>query len=138
MRDGAANGEVMKNRSDTNPGNMLKFIPEWNLQDITSPSSDYLLEILKHRATTTLLEQYAGGINGAPGDHAHIVQIMQTKSLEHANAAKLKKCFTLFIDEENYGQSIENTEANSGFLTAMAPAISSPTHCPSSYWRAHP
>jgi hypothetical protein len=123
MRDGAANGEVLKNRSDTSMGNVYKFIPEWNLQEITPPSSECLLDILKHRATTKLPAQYASGINGAPGDHAHIVQMMQTKNLEHANASRLKKCFTLFIDEEQYGQSIKDTASRSDFSTAMAPAI---------------
>jgi hypothetical protein len=107
MRDGAANGEVLKNSQDTSMGNVYKFIPEWNLLDITTPSSDFLLDLFKHRATTSLQEQYASGLNGGPGDHAHIVDMMQRKNLRLTNATKLKECYTLFYDEESYGQSVK-------------------------------
>ncbi|KAH6651245.1 hypothetical protein F5144DRAFT_638983 [Chaetomium tenue] len=35
-------------------------IPEWNLRDMVEPGSDYTLDLLKDRATTSLSEQYLG------------------------------------------------------------------------------
>jgi hypothetical protein len=123
LRDGAHEGVVLKNPSDTSMGNVYELIPEWNLRDITSPSSDYLLDILKHRATTSLQMQYTSGANGGPGDHAHIVDMMQRKNLELTHASELKNGYTLFIDEERYGQSIKIKAGKSEVLAAMKPAI---------------
>lgn len=57
LRDGASNGKVLKHRNDASMGSVCKMMPEWNLQDLTQPG-DYLLHLLRGRATTTLMEQY--------------------------------------------------------------------------------
>jgi hypothetical protein len=57
LRAGARNGVVLKDSTDISMGNVYKFIPEWNLRDITAPSSDFLLDMIKHRATTPLQSQ---------------------------------------------------------------------------------
>jgi hypothetical protein len=100
-------------------------MPEWNLRDITAPSSDFLLDMLKHRATTSLQDQYKSGVNGALGDHAHIVDMMNKKNLELKDAHKVKDGYTLFLDEESYGKSVKVTARGNKkrFLTAMTPAI---------------
>lgn len=107
LRNGAHEGAVLKHAEDTSLENVYKFIPEWNIRDIASPSSDFLLDMLKFRATVPLQTQYTTGFNGRPGDHAHIVDMMQSKNLKLNNASELKNCYTLFITEDGYGQSVK-------------------------------
>ena len=109
LRVASRDGLILKDRLDRSLGNVYKIIPEWNLHDITSPSSDFLLDILKHRATTPLPDQYTSGINGGPGDHAHIVDMIERKDLKVSHASEYKNCYNLFIDEETYGQSFQLT-----------------------------
>jgi hypothetical protein len=123
MREGSHKGEVLKDPQDSSLGVVYKFMPEWNIRDITS-SPDYFLDILKHRATTPLQDQYNEGVSGGPGDHAHIVGMMQKKNLQLDNASKFKDCYTLFFDAEKYGESIEISPAQkANVLAAMRPAI---------------
>ncbi|EWY99825.1 hypothetical protein FOYG_03763 [Fusarium oxysporum NRRL 32931] len=75
MKAGSADGVFLKHLSDVSLGNTYMFIPEWNLADITEPNSDFLLDILKHRATKTLFEQYAEGVSGTLGDR-HLIEKM--------------------------------------------------------------
>ena len=124
LRAGAHEGVVLRDPLDTSMGNVYKILPEWNLRDITSPSSDFLLDMIKHRATTPLSDQYQTGVNGRPGDHAHIVDMMQKKNLQLNNASKLENCYTLFLDEERYGQSFKVTTARKDeVLAGFMPAI---------------
>lgn len=58
MKVGAAPGSLLKHRNDVSLGVVCKLVPEWNLRDVTDPDSDFLLHLLRFRATTTLLEQY--------------------------------------------------------------------------------
>jgi hypothetical protein len=123
MRDGSRDGVVLKNHQDTSLGNVYKFVPEWNIRDITS-SPDYFVRILKHRATTQLQEQYIDGVSGGPGDHAHIVEMMQKKNLQLINASQFKDCYTLFYDEEKYGRSVTIKPGHSkDVLAALRPAV---------------
>ncbi|KAJ4365871.1 hypothetical protein N0V83_008493 [Neocucurbitaria cava] len=122
--DGSRDGLVLKDPLDTSLGNVYKFLPEINLRDITSPSSDFLLDILKHRATTALHIQYTVGVSGGPGDHAHIVDMMQRKNLQLVNASRYKDCYTLFYNEEKYGQSFKTTPNHKDeVLATLMPAI---------------
>lgn len=43
------------------------LVPDYNLQDVTGPG-DYVLEMMEHRATKPLGEQFMCGFNGRPGD----------------------------------------------------------------------
>ncbi|KAF9764609.1 hypothetical protein IL306_002778 [Fusarium sp. DS 682] len=104
MKAGAADGVVLKHATDVSLGNVYKFIPEWNLADITAPNSDFLLDILKHRATKTLFEQYAEGVNGTLGDRHLIEKMMREKNLRHDKPFKNE--YTYFYDEK-YGQSFK-------------------------------
>src|SRR5277367_3402454 len=83
-------------------------MPEWNLRDITEPESDHLLDPLKRRATKSLCEQYREGINGGQGDAAFISNSMRVNNLRHVDS--FKYCFTLFMDEDQYGQSFRVTD----------------------------
>ncbi|KAF5983663.1 ipa protein [Fusarium bulbicola] len=102
MKAGSADGVVLKHSSDVSLGNVYKFIPEWNLEDITAPNSDFLLDILKHRATKTLFEQYAEGVSGTLGDRHLIEKMVREKNLRHVDP--FKHSYTYFYDEK-YGQS---------------------------------
>lgn len=124
MRSGSHEGAVLKHSEDTSLENVYKFIPEWNIRDIASPSSDLFLDMLKYRATVPLQTQYTSGFNGRPGDHAHIVDMMQRKNLRLNNASKLKDCYSLFITEDGYGQSVKIAAGKRAeVLATMNPAM---------------
>ncbi|KAI0836259.1 hypothetical protein F5Y06DRAFT_113039 [Hypoxylon sp. FL0890] len=134
MKAGAADGIVLKHPLDSSLENVCKFIPEWNLRDITAPSSDFFLDLLKHRATTSLEEQYHYGFNGRPGDHDHIIEMMRTRNLRHVDT--FKDCYTLFLDggrdEYEYGRSYRLVKDHDETLAAFAPAIRAGVFIPQS------
>ncbi|KFY03045.1 hypothetical protein V490_00339 [Pseudogymnoascus sp. VKM F-3557] len=103
LQAGAADGLVLKDPLDETLGDVYKVMPEWNLRDISQPGSDYLLDLLKYRATTTLHEQYCGGVNGRQGDAAFISNSMLVNNLRHVDP--FEHCFSLFVDEDSHGQS---------------------------------
>lgn len=117
MRSGTNKGAVLEHAEDTRLENVYKFIPEWNIRDITS-SPDFLLQLLKHRATTPLQDQYTNGLDGRPGDYAHIVDVMQRKNLRHKDATKFKHCYTLFLTEDGYGESTKIVAEKRGEVLA--------------------
>ncbi|OOF90355.1 hypothetical protein ASPCADRAFT_179201 [Aspergillus carbonarius ITEM 5010] len=94
---------MLQSPTDRALGEVYKIIPEWNIRDITKPNSDYLLDHLKHRATTSLTDQYAEGVNGGPGDAAFIQESMRVHHLRHART--FRHSFTLFAYGEEYGRS---------------------------------
>lgn len=121
IKAGAAEGVALKHPQDRSMGNVYKIVPEINLRDITNPESDFLLELLKHRTANTLLDQYMTGLNGGPGDHAFIKQMMDTRNLRLINPDK--NAFTLFLDENSYGQSMTIKREASQIRAGLAPAI---------------
>jgi hypothetical protein len=124
MKGGSRDGAVLEHAEDTSLENVYKFIPEWNIRDITSPSSNVFLDMLKHRATSPLQVQYTTGFNGRPGDHAHIVDMMKRKNLKLNNASQYKNCYTLFLTEDGYGESVKIlAEKREEVLANMKPAI---------------
>ncbi|KAM0425643.1 hypothetical protein ACHAPT_009175 [Fusarium lateritium] len=121
LKAGAAEGVVLKHPLDASMGVVYKYIPEWNLRDITEPGSDFLLDLLKHRATTSLLQQYFEGVNGGPGDRGHIIEMMQKKNLRHVDS--FKDSYTFFMDSK-YGESVRLVrESEESFTSAFAQAI---------------
>ena len=63
LRVASRDRAILDHPLDTKLSNIYKFIPEWNLRDIASPSSELLRDIFKHRATTLLQDQYGSGVN---------------------------------------------------------------------------
>ncbi|KAI1371555.1 hypothetical protein F4677DRAFT_457030 [Hypoxylon crocopeplum] len=116
MKASARMGAVLKNPSDMSMGNARKFIPEWNLHDITAPDSDSFLRLLKHRATMSLEDQYITGFDGRPGDHEHITEMMRTQNLRHINPFENE--FTLFIRGE-YGHPFKFREESRALVLAV-------------------
>ncbi|USP77438.1 ipa protein [Curvularia clavata] len=124
MQAGSRDGAVLKHAEDTSLENVYKFIPEWNIRDVTSPSSNFFLDMLKHRATSPLQTQYMTGFNGRPGDHAHILDMMQRKNLKLNNASEYKDCYTLFLTEDGYGESVKIlAEKREEVVANMKPAM---------------
>lgn len=103
MRAGAMEGVVLKHPLDRSLGVVCKIVPELNLRDIAESGPAFLLTLLKHRATTSLFEQYCSGIGDAPGDCAFIEEMIRTRALRHVNP--FKNCWSFFMDDENYGNS---------------------------------
>lgn len=107
MQAGAAEGSILKHRNDASLGVVCKLVPEWNFRDVTKPDSDFLLDLLRYRATTTLLEQYSGDhpLNSPGGDYGHIMDMIRTRNLRHVDESRLRNSFTVFMDEdEQYGR----------------------------------
>ncbi|KAK7419619.1 hypothetical protein QQX98_003210 [Neonectria punicea] len=121
LKAGATDGVVLKHATDTSLGEVWKVTPELNLHDISEPGSDFALDLIKHRATTSLFEQYCTGINGGQGDHQLIETMIQTKNLRHVRT--FVHCYTFFTDDQNYGASFEITSHYEESLATFAPAI---------------
>ncbi|KAJ5014905.1 hypothetical protein K4K57_000838 [Colletotrichum sp. SAR 10_99] len=123
LKAGAANGDILRHPLDTSLGNVYKFIPEWNIRDLTEPDSDRLLDLLKHRATLSLEEQYFRGLDDSDGDHGHILTMMRTKRLRHV--ASFENCFTTFMDSRTsrYGRSFRLLRDIDECLSDLEPAF---------------
>ncbi|KAH9888737.1 hypothetical protein F4778DRAFT_773521 [Xylariomycetidae sp. FL2044] len=121
MKAGVKDGAVLKHSLDPSLGYIYSIMPEWNLRDIAAPGSELFLDILKHRATETLAQQYMTGPNGRPGDYELIIKMMQTRNLRHRKS--FKDCYTYFAEEEYYGQTRRIVKDKEAFFAAMAPAI---------------
>ncbi|KAI1264339.1 hypothetical protein F5Y18DRAFT_390167 [Xylariaceae sp. FL1019] len=120
MKAGAAEGSLLKHSSDASLGEVYKFLPEYNLKDVTAPG-DFLLDMLKHRATASLEEQYLDGFNGRPGDYEHIMEMRRTHGLRHADS--FVDCWTFFMDGDKYGRPFKLVKDKEESLAAFAPAI---------------
>lgn len=105
VRAGSIEDGVLQHSQDIRLGEVYKYIPEWNIRDLTASSPDHLLDMLKYRTTTSLTVQYKVGVNGDPGDYLFILDMMRRKNLRHKKT--FANCYTLFLDESDYGQSIE-------------------------------
>ncbi|PHH82871.1 hypothetical protein CDD82_4509 [Ophiocordyceps australis] len=121
FKAGAADGVVLQHPADTSMGNVYKIMPEMNLRDIAKPGSDFLLRLLKHRATLPLSEQYCTGVDGDLGDHGLIAKMMTEKGLRHVD--DYKDCYTMFYDDKIYGESVKLVSHRAESLAGLAPAI---------------
>jgi hypothetical protein len=119
LKAGAADGAVLKHSLDTSLGNVYKIVPELNLKDI-STEPEFLLGHLKHRATTSLFQQYCDGALGSPGDRNFILEMMAKKNLRHVDS--FKNSYTFFMDER-YGDSFKVLSNHQETLAAFEPAM---------------
>ncbi|KAF7193248.1 hypothetical protein HII31_05474 [Pseudocercospora fuligena] len=67
MRETVGDGKVLKNSRDPGMAGLKRFLPDWNLEDITS-TPEFFLDRLKFRVETDLHHQHFEGANGGPGD----------------------------------------------------------------------
>ncbi|KAI1161686.1 hypothetical protein F5B18DRAFT_627260 [Nemania serpens] len=121
MKAGTPDHVVLKHSRDASMGNVCKFMPEWNLRDVTAAGSDYLLRMLEYRATKTLEEQYIAGFDDGLGDYELIVEMMRTRNLRHVES--FPNSFTLFMNGDMYGQSYTIIKDKEGTLAGFKPAI---------------
>ncbi|KAL5594745.1 hypothetical protein BROUX41_001659 [Berkeleyomyces rouxiae] len=121
MKDGSVEGAVLKSSRDESLGNVNKLLPEWNLEDVTKPGSQYLVELIEHRTSKSLTEQYAEGLDGGPGDYHFILDMINSRRLRCPEKESLKNCWTLFIQGDDYGTSyrIIDERAKTGFGPAI-------------------
>ncbi|KAJ8105096.1 hypothetical protein ONZ43_g7563 [Nemania bipapillata] len=121
MKAGTPDQVVLKHSRDASMGNVCKFMPEWNLKDVTAAGSDFLLRMLEHRATKSLGEQYIAGFDDGPGDHQFIVEMMRTRNLRHVHS--FPNSYTFFLDGDKYGQSYTIVKDKENALAGFKPAI---------------
>lgn len=77
MRETVGDGKVLRHSRDPGLAGLNPFLPDWNLQDITS-TPDFFLDRLKFRVQTDLHQQHLEGANGGPGDREIIHPAAQT------------------------------------------------------------
>ncbi|KAK3898348.1 ipa protein [Staphylotrichum tortipilum] len=121
LRAGTLDGAVLQHPTDRALGNVYKFIPECNLRDIAKSGPDFLLDLLRHRATTSLFQQYCEGDGGGAGDHGFIAEMERTRGLRHIQ--NRGNSFTLFLDENQYGESYTIHGPMEGSLGPLMPAV---------------
>jgi hypothetical protein len=95
----------LENQPIDNPYNIS---PELRIGDVDNLDSAEVLDKLKHRATTSIYEQYCEGLRGNSGDHAFIINIMPFDNSPLSE--RFKNGFTLFLDEDQYGDSMKVTD----------------------------
>ena len=117
MKGGAADGVVLRHRLDRSIGDAYSIVPEWNLRDISESGPDFLLDLLKHRATRSLFNHYCEGVNGGLGDHEFINEMMRTRNLRHANP--VDECIVFLDDAETYARSYKIVGENGGVLAPL-------------------
>ena len=120
MTVGAADGIVLKHAKDTSMGNVYLIMPEWNLYNMTKRGPERFLNVLEHRATQSLFKQYCEGVDGGEGDHA-LIESMRSIGLRHVES--FKDCYTLFLDDDTYGDSYQDTSRIKDFHKKLEPAI---------------
>ena len=109
MKAGAKDAKLLEHPLDRALGNICKFIPEWNLRDITRPGSDALLDLLDHRTSKSLYDQYYDGLNGGKGDANFILDMIHNGGLrlDQTQFPGLDDdCYMQFTDGQDYGTSI--------------------------------
>ncbi|PYI09466.1 hypothetical protein BO78DRAFT_438093 [Aspergillus sclerotiicarbonarius CBS 121057] len=96
-------GLALRHATDTTLGDEYKFVPEWNIRDLSDPNSDYLLHHLRHRATRPLIEQFYEGLYKGPGDEAFIKSSMHHNNLRHMYPKEFS--FSVFGEKIPYAKS---------------------------------
>ncbi|KAG2414394.1 hypothetical protein HFD88_003585 [Aspergillus terreus] len=99
-------------------------VPEWNRRDLTQPDSNHLLELMEHRATTSLCEQYHNGMNGSPGDGAFMFTQLEHFAPE-VMLCPLPYVVVEFGNEDTYGNCLTyvDQEAFDAAWPQLAPRL---------------
>ncbi|PYH90739.1 hypothetical protein BO71DRAFT_333764 [Aspergillus ellipticus CBS 707.79] len=102
IRAGLADGNLPKDSTDKSLGNSWRLVPEWNLKDLAESGSDFVLDMISHRATTSLPEQFIQGVDGGPGDGEVVFELMGNNEIEQIQC-RCPNEFTLFANGPDYG-----------------------------------
>ncbi|KAM7198392.1 hypothetical protein V8F20_006153 [Naviculisporaceae sp. PSN 640] len=121
LKDGMVGGRVLQHSSDESLGQLWMIMPEWNLQDLTKPGSDSLLELLEFRALKTVYDQFREGINSSLGDLAYIKHMMANNGLR--TRGDFPRQYGFFLNEDHYGVYITLMPGQSGPPDAFADRI---------------
>lgn len=99
-------------------------VPEWNRRDLTKPDSNRLLELMEHRATTSLCEQYHNGMNEGPGDGAFMFTQLEHFAPE-VMLCPLPYVVVEFGNEDTYGNCLTyvDQEAFDAAWPQLAPRL---------------
>ncbi|PLB54148.1 hypothetical protein P170DRAFT_344444 [Aspergillus steynii IBT 23096] len=103
-----AGGLVLDDPEDFGKGEICLLIPEWNLQDLAKPDSDLLLDLIKHRATNWLSDQYLFGPNGSFGDEQFMLSTIHHCEMELEEFEDGK--YRCFASEYHYGEEVSLPE----------------------------
>jgi hypothetical protein len=112
MRESTGDGEVLKHSRDRRLGELHKYIPEYNFQDMTS-EPEHFLNIFKFRASTELYRQLYYGANEGPGDR----EVIEKTAMQWTDPQP--EDYTFFMTGENYGRRFKPGPASDGKLQAM-------------------
>ena len=118
MKELTGDGKVLKHSRDRRLDDLYMYIPEYNLEDMTS-NPEHFLNIFKFRATTPLHVQLYESANGGPGDR----QLMEATGMRYRDALPEER--TVFFEGELYGTSIVPKPGSSGILPGQPPNGSS-------------
>ncbi|KOS21326.1 hypothetical protein ESCO_006789 [Escovopsis weberi] len=120
LKDVSKDREALEHYNDPSMGDVCKIVPELNLRDI-STGPDFLLDIVRHRATTSLCNQYCQDVHDKPGDRNFIIDMMQNRGLEARG--RYNRCFTLFVEGVDYGRSFKFAATETHVHQALRPAF---------------
>ncbi|KAL2065141.1 hypothetical protein VTL71DRAFT_4282 [Oculimacula yallundae] len=121
-----ATGKLLLKPTDTRLGNLHLLIPEFNLLEISAPDDDRLLDLIRHRATTSLWEQYNGGVGEELGDATFIEKSLRN-GLTGNTSDSLQYSLTIFTDNEKYAERTQyqnKKKFNQALSSFSSPATS--------------
>ncbi|KAI0453338.1 hypothetical protein F5B21DRAFT_525895 [Xylaria acuta] len=119
---------IPRNSQDLSTETMYRFVPEWNLTDITTAGSDFFLDILEHRATKSLNTQYCFGFGHGRGGSAFITEQIRTQDLRQVEI--FPELYTFFLDGDSYGISIQILKDKENTLAMWEIAIDAGLYVP--------
>lgn len=76
LKGSITGGLILKDHEDDAFGDMCFIVPEWNLHELAEPNSDLLLDLIHHRASTWLSDQYVFGPNNGLGNEGFILELI--------------------------------------------------------------
>ncbi|GAB7328234.1 hypothetical protein MBLNU13_g00252t1 [Cladosporium sp. NU13] len=112
MKGSTGDGKVLNNSRDRKLGVLYKYIPEYNLQDMTS-KPEHFLNIFKFRASTPLYHQLYEGASEGLADR----EVMEKPGMHYRGVSREEK--TIFLEGEHYGKSFMPGLASGGSFPGL-------------------
>lgn len=112
MRESTGDGKVLRSSRDPGLSGLNRFIPEYNLQDMTS-APEHFLNIFKFRASTPLYDQLYEGVSEGLADR----ELMEKPGMRYPGVSPEEK--TVFLEGEHYGKSFMPGPASGGSFPGL-------------------
>jgi len=112
MKGSTGDGKVLNNSRDRRLGVLYKYIPEYNLQDMTS-KPEHFLNIFKFRASTPLYHQLYESASEGLADR----ELIEKHGIRHRGVSSEEK--TMFLEGEHYGKSFMPGPASGGSFPGL-------------------